>query len=261
MVSGGFKAGPPIIKKFQLSAFEQNKAVMDTDDNESSQSLVGCGQTMVGQKIVIVDPVSLKLCPAGEIGEIWVSGPSIARGYWNRQSETARTFKAYVSDTKEGPFLRTGDLGFLKDGEMFVTGRLKDLIIIDGRNHYPQDIERTVERSHKSLRVSCCAAFSINSGHEEQLVVVAEVDRGYLPKHSRQSRDITPDRKLKHRVLLDVKGIFKTIRNAVSEYHDPRVYDITLLKAGSIPKTSSGKIQRHICKARYLTGTLEVWEE
>jgi len=261
MVSGGFKADRPIIKKFQLSALEQNKVVMDTGNNESTRSLVGCGQTMPGQKIVIVDPVSLTLCPADEIGEIWVSGPSIAPGYWNRQSETAHTFKAYVADTKEGPFLRTGDLGFLKDGELFVTGRLKDLIIIDGINHYPQDVEKTVEQSHNSLRVSCCAAFSINTDQGEQLVVAAEVDHRYLPKPSLQCNDITPDRKLTHRVLLDVKEIVKTIRKAVSEYHDLQVYDIILLKAGSIPKTSSGKIQRHACKARYLAGTLEGWEE
>src|SRR4029453_7242743 len=112
-----------------------------------------------------------------EIGEVWVSSDSVARGYWDRPDETEYTFRACTSDTQEGRFLRTGDLGFLQDGELFLPGRLKDLIIIRGLNHYPQDIELTVERSHPSLRPGCGAAFSVEVNGEERLVVVQEVDR------------------------------------------------------------------------------------
>jgi acyl-CoA synthetase (AMP-forming)/AMP-acid ligase II len=260
IVSGGLKAAPPIVQSFQSSALEQNKVVINAVHNESGRLLVGCGQTMAGQKIVIVDPVTLKPCPADEIGEIWVSGPSVTQGYWNRQNETNHTFKGYLRDTNEGPFLRTGDLGFLKDGELFVTGRLKDLIIIDGNNHYPQDIEWTVEVSHKALRPSGCAAFSINVQNKEQLVVVVEVEPRYRLNRSPKSKDITNDGNSRQRLPLDFNEVIKTIRKAVAEHHDLRVYDILLIKAGRILKTSSGKIQRHACKAGYLAGTLDILE-
>ena len=142
-------------------------------------------------KIVIVHPESLTPCAPDEVGEIWVSGPSVAQGYWNRPEETERTFRAYLAETGEGPFLRTGDLGFLKDGELFVTGRLKDLIIISGRNLYPHDIELTVEQSHPALRPGCCAAFSVDVADEEHLIIVAEVERRYRPvERSQQNGEV-----------------------------------------------------------------------
>lgn len=260
IVSGGLKAAPPIVQSFQSSALEQNKVVINAVHNESGRLLVGCGQTMAGQKIVIVDPVILRPCPADEIGEIWVSGPSVTQGYWNQQNETNHTCKGYLADTNEGPFLRTGDLGFLKDGELFVTGRLKDLIIIDGNNHYPQDIEWTVEVSHKALRPSGCAAFSINVQNKEQLVVVVEVEPRYRLKRSPKSKDITNDGNSRQRLPLDSNEVIRTIRKAAAEHHDLGVYDILLIKAGRILKTSSGKIQRHACKAGYLAGTLDILE-
>ncbi|UCH97346.1 MAG: fatty acyl-AMP ligase [Candidatus Aminicenantes bacterium] len=263
IVSGGFKTAPPIVRGFQSSALEQNQVVIDAANNESSRLLVSCGQTMAGQEIVIADPVTLKQCPADRIGEIWIAGPSVARGYWNRQNETNHTFKGYLADTNKGPFLRTGDLGFLRDGELFVTGRLKDLIIIDGSNHYPQDIEWTVERSHEALRASGCAAFSIDVHDKEQLVVAVEVEPRYQLKRFSKNKDITHDKQYnnsKHRLLLDFNEVVMTIRKAVAEQYDLRVYDIRLLKAGRIPKTSSGKIQRHTCKAQYLAGTLDILE-
>jgi acyl-CoA synthetase (AMP-forming)/AMP-acid ligase II len=259
-VSGGSKADRHIVFNSRPSPVKQEQPTGKAVESDGNHRLVGCGRTVMDQEIVIVDPHSLTRCSPGREGEIWVSGPNVARGYWNGQDETKRVFRAHLVDTGEGPFLRTGDLGFFKDGELFVTGRLKDLIIIDGSNHYPQDIEWTVERSHKSLRTSCCAAFPINLADREQLVIAAEVDPRYLPKHTRQSKDITPGRNLKHRAPLDFKEIVRTIRKTVALHHDLQVYDIILLKAGSIPKTSSGKIQRHACKARYLAGSLEVLE-
>jgi acyl-CoA synthetase (AMP-forming)/AMP-acid ligase II len=139
-VTGGFRSEEPVLCPVQSTALKQNQVVLAELSGESSQTLVGCGHTLTEHKVEIVHPDLLTRCPSGQLGEIWVSGPSVALGYWNQLEETDFTFRAYLADTGEGPFLRTGDLGFQKDGELFVTGRIKDLIIIRGRNHYPQDI-------------------------------------------------------------------------------------------------------------------------
>jgi acyl-CoA synthetase (AMP-forming)/AMP-acid ligase II len=141
MISGGLHTASPIIKTVQGEALESDRVLATSAESENVRTLIGCGQTLPGQKIAIVNPETLTRCQPDEVGEIWVSGPSVGVGYWNRTEETERTFRAYLSDTGEGPFLRTGDLGFLQDGELFITGRAKDLIIIRGRNLYPQDIE------------------------------------------------------------------------------------------------------------------------
>jgi acyl-CoA synthetase (AMP-forming)/AMP-acid ligase II len=212
------------------------------------------------QEIVIVDPQSLTRCSPGQEGEIWVSGPSVARGYWNKPDETGYVFRAHLADTGEGPFLRTGDLGFLKKGELFITGRIKDLIIIDGTNHYPQDIEWTMENCHPSLRANACAAFPINVKGREQLVVLAEVDPRYYRILKQQESNKPSDFNRKNRQPPEVERIVKTIRRAVSKNHDLRIHDIRLLKAGSIFKTSSGKVQRSACREAYLSGTLKELE-
>jgi acyl-CoA synthetase (AMP-forming)/AMP-acid ligase II len=257
-VSGGLKSAPPIFHTVQGAALERNRVVAVSPEDEEAQTLVGSGRTWTDQKIVIVDPESLTRLPPDRVGEVWVSGANVARGYWNLTRETERTFRAYLADTGEGPFLRTGDLGFLKDGELFITGRLKDLIIIDGRNHYPQDIELTVEKSHPALRPGCCAAFSVDVGGKERLVVVTEVDRRYKPE--RRPGQVEPGSDSAPGLSSGAEEIIKTIRQAVAEYHDVRAYDVLLLKAGSMPKTSSGKIQRHACRADFLAGVLDVWE-
>jgi acyl-CoA synthetase (AMP-forming)/AMP-acid ligase II/aryl carrier-like protein len=236
IASGGLKSESPIIQPFQGTALEQNQAVTARRDDEATRLLVGCGQVLPGQQILIVNPESLVKCSPDQVGEIWLSGPSVSQGYWSRPEETAYTFQAHLADTKEGPFLRTGDLGFLKNGELFITGRLKDLIIIRGRNHYPQDIELTVEQSHPALKPGCGAAFSVEVTGEERLVVVQEVDRHYRN--------------------LDIAEVAGTIRMSVAEAHELQVYAVVLIKAGSIPKTSSGKIQRHACKSAFLKGNL-----
>ncbi len=220
--------------------------VAATGEDAGARMLVGCGQSLRDQKIVIVHPETLTGCPSDEVGEIWIAGPSIAQGYWNQPEDTERTLHAYLADTGEGPFLRTGDLGFLKDGELFVTGRLKDLIIIDGYNHYPQDIELTVEHSYPALRPGCSAAFSVDVAGQERLVIAAEVERSYLPRRVQS---------------LDTKEVVQAIRRAVAEYHELSVYAVSLLKPGAIPKTSSGKIQRHVCRTNFLAGSLDVIEK
>jgi acyl-CoA synthetase (AMP-forming)/AMP-acid ligase II len=259
LVSGSLKSSSPVILAVQRPPLEQRRVVAISAHNGNTQTLVGCGQSWLEEKIIIVDPQSLSRCPPDQVGEIWVSGPNVAEGYWNRPEETEHTFRAYLADTGEGPFLRTGDLGILKDGELFVTGRLKDLVIIDGRNHYPQDIELTVEQSHPALRPGCCAAFSVDVAGEERLIVLAEVDRRYQSErcHHGVTSGFDPER----RVMLNVETVVKTIRRSVAEDHAVGVYAVVLLKAGSIPKTSSGKIQRHACRASFLDDALEVWSD
>ncbi|MEQ8997824.1 MAG: amino acid adenylation domain-containing protein [Coleofasciculus sp. B1-GNL1-01] len=241
MVSGGRKTAPPVFKTIQGDALERNQAIEASTEhqNKTIYALVGCGQTLPDQTIRIVHPETFTQCLPNEIGEIWVSGASIGYGYWHQREETEKTFRAYLSDTGQGPFLRTGDLGFLQNGELFITGRLKDLIIIRGRNLYPQDIERTVERSHPSLRTGSGAAFTVEVDNEERLVVVQE---------------------LEFRAKPNIEEVTAAIRQAVTEDHEVQVYGVVLIKPGSIPKTSSGKIQRRACKAKFLAGNLIVIE-
>ena len=238
LVSGGDGSSEPSTATFDRKALESDRAVETTSDHATALTMVSCGKAIIDEKIVIVNPASLQLCEANQVGEIWISGPSVAQGYWGLPEETRQTFQAYISDTGEGPFMRTGDLGFLKGGELYVTGRLKDLVIIYGSNHYPQDIELTVESSHIALQPGAGAAFSITAGGKEQLVIVQEVAR-------------------QHRQP-DVNEVVSAIRQAVTEKHDLQVFAIVLVKPMSIPKTSSGKIQRRACKNAFLEGTLEI---
>jgi len=240
LVSASQKTDVPVFCTVQAAALEKNLIVEASKLDLGVRTMAGCGRLVGDMRVVIVHQETLTQCMPDQVGEIWVSDPSVAQGYWNRPEETKNTFCAYLADTGEGPFLRTGDLGFLKDGELFVTGRKKDLIIIRGTNHYPQDIEWTVEQSHPALRAGYGAAFSVDIEGSERLVVVQEVERHYRN--------------------LDVEQVVGAIRQAVAEYHELEVYAISLLKTGSILKTSSGKIQRHGCRAGFLDGSLDVVE-
>lgn len=240
----------PAYYPVKSEALEKGEVMEATEDDEGAKYVVGCGYVvtdMFNTKVAIVEPETRTLCPPGKIGEIWVAGELLSQGYYNRPEETARTFQAYLADTGEGPFLRTGDLGFFRDGDLIIAGRLKDLIIIGGRNHYPQDIELTVEASHPAVHQGCVAAFSIESDEEEKLVVVAEI--------------IRPDSNTNtlHRPEDDVKTITRAIRRAVAECHDIHAYKVVLIKPGTIRKTSSGKIQRHACRIDFQNGALELW--
>jgi acyl transferase domain-containing protein/acyl-CoA synthetase (AMP-forming)/AMP-acid ligase II/pimeloyl-ACP methyl ester carboxylesterase/acyl carrier protein len=245
IISGGTRKVEPIIKTFDAKELEKDRAIVASQSEPGTVTLVGCGQNLLGQKLVIVNPETLNSCPDGEIGEIWAASDSVAQGYWNREELTQASFGAYLADTQEGPFLRTGDLGFLSDGELFVTGRLKDLIIIRGRNHYPQDIELTVDKCNPAVKAGAGAAFSVEIEGEERLVVTQEIQRTYLRN-------------------LDTEKVVNDIRSAIVQNHELQTHAIVLLKTGSIPKTSSGKIQRHACKRKFLKGSLYVvgqWEE
>ena len=196
------------------------------------RQVVSCGQAWESERVLIVDPKTHRRCSERTEGEIWVAGPHVAKGYWRRPDETREVFEAYLSDTGAGPFLRTGDLGYLVDGELYVTGRLKELIILHGKNHYPQDIETTVATSHPLLRRDCGAAFSVEVTGREELVVFQEVKRQ------------TPSEK-----VFEIKC---AIRQALAENRAIKPYSVVLFKPNTIPKTSSGKIMRSACRADFL---------
>ena len=236
-VSGGESGAAPVLKLAEKAALEKGEMIEVSQAGSSATRLVGCGRTAADQQLVIVNPESLSRCLHGQVGEIWVKGSSVAQGYWNREETTARTFAATIAATGEGPFLRTGDLGAIQNDELFVVGRLKDLIIIRGRNHYPHDIEATVQGSYPFLKPGGGAAFSIPVDDEEQLVVVQEV-----AGHS----------------SIDLGAVAARIGRAVTEHHDVHVHALVLIKPGTLPKTSSGKVQRHLCRAKFLAHELEV---
>src|SRR5215208_1854564 len=238
-VSGGSKTSSPVVLSVEGAELERDLVVTASAGDEGSRTLVGCGRALADQKVVVVEPKSLTQCSPGRVGEIWVSGPSVTQGYWGRLEETKHAFRAYRADTGEGPFLRTGDLGFLHQGELFVTGRLKDLIIIRGRNHYPQDIEQTAEQSHVALRPGGCAAFSVEADEGNRLVIVQELERPYMRS-------------------ADADEVIAAVRRAVAEHHELEIHAVALVRTGSIPKTSSGKIQRRATRTAYVEGTLPV---
>jgi acyl-CoA synthetase (AMP-forming)/AMP-acid ligase II len=207
---------------------------------DDAQILVGCGRQLTGERIAIVDPEERVRLGPGSIGEIWVAGPNVAKGYWRNPEATASTFQAQIGGAEEeGCWLRTGDLGFLdKNGELYITGRIKDLIIIRGINHYPQDIEKTVQECHPALRPHCGAAFRVlDETEEEQLVVVQEIERS-------------------HRQQADIAEIRAAIREAITREHDISPREIALIRPGTLPQTTSGKIQRNLARHMFLTGSL-----
>lgn len=238
LVSGAAWSSPPVVRTFQPEALDRNQA----EPAVEGRTLVGSGRVATGLDVAIADPETRERCPEGGVGEIWVRGPSVAQGYWERPEATAESFGALLGQIGDGPYLRTGDLGFLNDGELFVTGRLKDLIIVRGRNIYPQDVEWTVERSHPSLIASGGAAFAVEVDGEERLVVVQECER--------IGKNQSPE------------PIFTAILQAVAEQHELDLHAVCLIKALSLPKTSSGKVQRQASRQAFLDGALEtlaVW--
>jgi acyl-CoA synthetase (AMP-forming)/AMP-acid ligase II len=239
-VTGGSKSARPVIRTVQVDALEQGRAVDAAPGTAQARTLVGCGRPWLGQEVLIVNPDSRERCPEGAVGEVWVAGPSVARGYWNRPEETAYTFHARLADSGAGPFLRTGDLGFVCDGELFITGRIKDLLVIRGRNHYPEDIEATVQSVHPALRPGCGAAFETGPDGQPRLVIVQEVDR-------RRGRG------------MDLGELAGDIHQAVAQRHELQVHEVRFLEPGSVPKTSSGKVQRHRCRTEFEAGTLRPW--
>ena len=226
---------------FSARAVEEGHARPAQPGDPDRRTLVALGHTHQTGTVAIVSVEAEVRLPEGEIGEIWLRGPSVTAGYFGNPEQTARTFRATLADEPGRFYLRTGDLGFLHDGALFMTGRLKDLLIIRGRNHYPQDIEQTVESCSDSLRAGCSATFSIEVGEEEVPVVVAELSAGAAAGAAEK--------------------IGAAIRQAVSERHGLSLHTLCLVPPGSVPKTSSGKLQRSRCRAEFLGGRLQpLWQ-
>jgi 8-amino-7-oxononanoate synthase len=261
-VSGGPASRLPNVMEIDQIALEQNMVKSRSAETVQSNEIVGCGRAWLDTRIEIVNPETATVCGPEEIGEIWVTGRSVARGYWQRAAETKESFQAYTADTAEGPFLRTGDLGFMRDGELFITGRLKDMIIIRGRNIYPQDIERIVEKTVDFVRPNTCAAFSIEVDGDEALAVVIEADR---------ANQCAVGRRNKERESLGANGnsgneswpsveaecLVSRIRQAVAEEYEIQLREVIFVMPGSFPRTTSGKVQRSTCRSRMLKGELE----
>lgn len=241
MVAGGNKWTAPPIESFNGTRMQEGFAEPVAADTKGAVRLVGSGYSAPDQEVVIADPETLTEQPSGQVGEIWVRGPSVAKGYWRREDASQETFQATLPDGR-GPFLRTGDLGcfYAVDGgkpELFVNGRLKDLIILRGVNHYPQDIERTAEQAHDDLAVGAGAAFATGVDGAEQLVLVQEVSR---------KRDI------------DYEAVCAAVRSQLGKIHEVSPRELVLIKPNSISKTSSGKIQRNACRMAYEAGDLDL---
>jgi acyl-CoA synthetase (AMP-forming)/AMP-acid ligase II len=210
---------------------------------------VACGAPMGDTRLAIVDPQTRRRVPDQQVGEIWVSGGSCAQGYWNDLNTTQAVFKARLDDA-EAPsdrrdWLRTGDLGFVRDGSLFITGRLRDLIILAGRNLFPADLEESVEAAHPAIASSGVAAFSVDVEYTERLVIAAEL-----------RRELCKGPSAKDSVDLDPREIRRTITAAIVADHGVAPYDIVLLRAGALPRTTSGKLQRGTAREQYLNQSL-----
>jgi acyl transferase domain-containing protein/acyl-CoA synthetase (AMP-forming)/AMP-acid ligase II/acyl carrier protein/NAD(P)-dependent dehydrogenase (short-subunit alcohol dehydrogenase family) len=249
IVTGGTNEDEPVELVVDGAALERHEVVPLAAGGAGAagavggRALVGSGRPWLDTRVEIVDPESARRLPAGRVGEIWIAGSGVAQGYWQRPEASAETFGARLAGGGEGPFLRSGDLGFVHGGELFVTGRIKDMVIVRGRNHYPQDVELTVERAHAGLRPGCGAAFALEVDGEERLAVAQEVSAA-LAASEAESPGL-------------LRGVALAIRQAVAEEHDLLVEAVALLAPGSLPKTSSGKVQRRACRASLLAGDLE----
>lgn len=228
----------PTVIYINSEELSQNRVEVVDKFHEHAIGQVGCGTTRKGMEISIVDPDTFLPLQENQVGELWVSGPSVAKGYWNRPEQSHLTFQAFHADSGRGPFMRTGDLGYIHRGELFICGRLKDLIIIRGSNYYPQDIEHTVQTSHPALTNAGGVAFALDVKGKERLVIVQEVERVYVRN-------------------LDIEEVCQAIRAAVSENHFLQVHAIQLISPGRLPKTTSGKIQRRATKKAYLDDSLK----
>ncbi len=237
IVTGAYKSDVPVITSFDGNALDQHRVIRVPSGHENERRLVGCGRIFPDEEVAIVEHETGVRLPEHQVGEIWIRSASVGQGYWNNPESTAATFRAQLSDPQAADqwFLRTGDLGFLADGQLYVTGRLKDLIIVRGVNRYPQDIERTVEQADSRLQAGAVGAFAVETDNQERLIIVAETER-------RRRKDWT--------------DVIDKVRRRVTAEHDLPPDGIVLVRFGSIPKTSSGKIQRSACRQQFLNGEL-----
>lgn len=226
------------------AALGEDRVEIVDEATEGATPVVSSGVPVLDTRVCAVDPATLELCPPGRVGEIWISGPCVADGYLGKPGLSEETFRARIKGgsalAAEETYLRTGDLGFVHHGELYVTGRLKDVIIRQGRNYYPQDIELSAESAVPGLHPNCSAAFCVDDGTRERLVVVVEADGRVLRTPGEQT--------LRERV-----------REAIRENHRLDADDILVVRRGALSKTSSGKVQRRACRRRYEDGSLNAF--
>ncbi|MDA3648375.1 fatty acyl-AMP ligase [Saccharopolyspora indica] len=235
LASGSTKGEGPRTVEVDAEALGGQRVV----EAAGGQPLVGSGRAVPGGELRIVDPETALPCPPGRIGEIWIAGDHVATGYWRRPEQSAATLRARCAGETGGSYLRSGDLGVLIDDELYVVGRLKDVIIIRGRNHYPHDIEHTVQSAHPALQPTAGAAFAVPGSGGEKLVVVQEVRRDRLGE--------------------DAAEVAASVRQAIVREHELSPGEVVLVLPGQLQKTSSGKIMRSAAKQRYLESGYDVW--
>ncbi|MEY2246718.1 fatty acyl-AMP ligase [Streptomyces sp. BF23-18] len=245
MLSGGPVEPEPVIRRFDAVALAKGK-VQRAGREDEVRRLVGLGQVHPSMTIAVVDPATGEPCASDETGEILASGPSIGAAYWNAPKETARTFSATVGGHEGRRFLRTGSLGFLDGGQLFVTCRVDDLIVVEGVQHYPYDIEATAAASHPAIREGCCCAFTVEDGGRTRLVVLAEINSRY-----RVMAAPVPDTPSGARAIIAADEVEEAVQEAVFAGHGLRADDLLLVKAGALPFTTSGKLQRAQCRSKY----------
>jgi acyl-CoA synthetase (AMP-forming)/AMP-acid ligase II len=246
---------PPKVLTLSATDLETHTIRVLADNEPGGRNVVSCGKPCSGHRVIAVDPVTLTQADPDQVGEMWVQGPSVPSGYWGLPEESAATFEGRLADTNEGPFLRTGDLGVVADGEIYLTGRLKDLIIIAGRNHYPSDIELTVQQSGAPVRLGACAAISEPANGAEELVIITEVDERRLPANAQSEGPGAES--------IDEfwATAVKTVRGAVSMRHGLSVRSVVFVAPRSLEKTSSGKPRRRQYQKLFLKGDLAVLHE
>ncbi|MBI4863290.1 MAG: fatty acyl-AMP ligase [Candidatus Riflebacteria bacterium] len=240
LVTGGRRMVAPRVLSVSSEHLRRGVAVPCPEGPAAGATrLVSCGWTRQGLDLRVVDAERSLQLPPGSVGEIWLRGESVADSYWRGTDQSQGCFEASLTEADGGTYLRTGDLGFVHQGELYVTGRLKDLIIVRGHNHYPQDIEATVQNAHSSLRVGCGCAFSVDVEGMEELVVVQEVHRSAAPE---VASEIVP-----------------AVREGISARHGLQLHALVLIAHGTIPKTSSGKVQRRRCRDLFIHDGLSPW--
>lgn len=237
VISGGNRQDPPITAYVDPKKLAAHQAYL-VEPSQNATAIMGCGHVHLDTVLKIAHPNTSKICANFEVGEIHVKGENVALGYWKHEAASKADFRVYLDG--EGPFLRTGDLGFLDDnGELYISGRCKDIIIISGRNHAPQDIELTVQNCHQAIRDNFVGAVSIDRDGKEVLVIIAEVRQEHIKD-------------------LDSQAICQLICKQIAKIHEVQTEDILLIKRGQFPKTTSGKIQRSVCRSKYLNNEFKI---
>jgi acyl-CoA synthetase (AMP-forming)/AMP-acid ligase II len=231
MVTGVGRHEAPAVHSFDSETLESGVPEDAGPGTTRVTRVVGCGAAVSDMRVAVVDPSTRQRVAGARVGEIWLSGPSVARGYWGRPDTTAETFDAHIEAEPDAAWLRTGDLGFQQDGQLYVVGRTKDVVIVQGRNFYPHDVELTAEKATEAIRPDNGAAFGVPTAAGEQLALVYEIGG---------------------RGADEPASVLARLRSAIAEEHQVAPHTIALVRHSSVPKTTSGKIQRQATRQAFL---------